>query len=216
MSRTGEADALFAPGILAGRSAFITGGGSGIGYGIAECLAAAGASICVFSRNEERVSHAVERLAETYGVRTLPTVGDVREPEALRRAVEETRERFGSIDILVNNAAGNFYAPTADLSPNGWRAVVEIDLYGTFHACQAVYPVMAEQGFGRIVSISMDAPLPGLAADGPCDGGQGGGRRADPHAGDRVGPGRDQRERGRPRTDPHRRRAKGVPGATQR
>ena len=155
MSRTGEADALFAPGILAGRSAFITGGGSGIGYGIAECLAAAGASICVFSRNEERVSHAVERLAETYGVRTLPTVGDVREPEALRRAVGETRERFGSIDILVNNAAGNFYAPTADLSPNGWRAVVEIDLYGTFHACQAVYPVMAEQGFGRIVSISM-------------------------------------------------------------
>ncbi|WP_419942875.1 SDR family oxidoreductase [Candidatus Palauibacter sp.] len=155
MSRTGEADALFAPGILAGRSAFITGGGSGIGYGIAECLAGAGASIGIFSRNEERVSRAAEQLAETYGVRTLPTVGDVREPEALQEAVGETRERFGSIDILVNNAAGNFYAPTADLSPNGWRAVVEIDLYGTFYACQAVYPVMAEQGFGRIVSISM-------------------------------------------------------------
>ena len=155
MDTTGEANPLFAPGILAGRTAFITGGGSGIGYGIAECLGAAGAAVGVFSRNEERVSQAAERLAESCGVQTLATVGDVRDPEALRRAVSETRERLGSIDILVNNAAGNFYAPTADLSPNGWRAVVEIDLFGTFHACQAVYPVMAQQGFGRIVSISM-------------------------------------------------------------
>ena len=155
MDRTEEMTALFAPGILAGRTALITGGGSGIGYGIAECLARAGASIGVFSRNEERVSRAADRLAEACGVPTLATVGDVRDPEALRRAVGETRARLGSIDILVNNAAGNFYAPTAELSPNGWRAVVEIDLFGTFHACQAVYPVMAEQGYGRIVSISM-------------------------------------------------------------
>ncbi|WP_419950617.1 SDR family oxidoreductase [Candidatus Palauibacter sp.] len=155
MGPTGEANPLFAPGILAGRTAFITGGGSGIGYGIAECLAAAGAAVGVFSRNEARVSRAAERLADDSGVATIATVGDVRDPEALRRAVSETRDRLGSIDILINNAAGNFYAPTADLSPNGWRAVVEIDLFGTFHACQAVYPVMAEQGFGRIVSISM-------------------------------------------------------------
>ena len=148
-------DALFAPGVLAGRTALITGGGSGIGYGIAECLAAAGASVGVFSRNEERVGQAAERLAAAHGVRTLPTVGDVREPAALERAVRETRDALGSIDILVNNAAGNFYAPTAELSPNGWRAVVEIDLFGTFHACRAAYPVMAEQGYGRIVSISM-------------------------------------------------------------
>ncbi|WP_420449887.1 SDR family oxidoreductase [Candidatus Palauibacter sp.] len=149
------ASALFAPDVLSGRTALITGGGSGIGYGIAECLAAAGASVGIFSRNEERVTQAAERLASSHGVRTLPTVGDVREPAALERAVRETRDALGSIDILVNNAAGNFYAPTADLSPNGWRAVVEIDLFGTFHACRAVYPVMVEQGYGRIVSISM-------------------------------------------------------------
>jgi peroxisomal 2,4-dienoyl-CoA reductase len=59
------------------------------------------------------------------------------------------------VDVLVNNAAGNFYAPSATLSPNAWKAVVETDLYGTFYCCQAVYPVMKEQGFGRIVSISM-------------------------------------------------------------
>ncbi len=150
-----EAPALFAPETLAGRTALITGGGSGIGYGIAECLARAGAGVAVFSRNEERVTLAAERLAAAHDVRTVATVGDVRQPEALERAVEETRDALGSIDILVNNAAGNFYAPTADLSPNGWRAVVEIDLFGTFHACRAVYPVMAEQGYGRIVSISM-------------------------------------------------------------
>ncbi|WP_419162986.1 SDR family oxidoreductase [Candidatus Palauibacter sp.] len=155
MDRAQETGALFAPAILAGRAAFITGGGSGIGYGIAECLAAAGASVGVFSRNEERVAQAADRLASKYGVRTLPTVGDVREPAALERAVRETREGLGSVDILINNAAGNFYAPTAELSPNGWRAVVEIDLFGTFHACRAAFPVMAEQGYGRIVSISM-------------------------------------------------------------
>lgn len=155
MDANPETGALFAPDVLVGRTALITGGGSGIGYGIAECLAAAGASVGVFSRNEERVVQAAERLAATHGVPTLPTVGDVREPAALERAARETREALGSIDILVNNAAGNFYAPTAELSPNGWRAVVEIDLFGTFHACRAVYPVMAEQGYGRIVSISM-------------------------------------------------------------
>ena len=155
MNEKPGADALFAPDVLAGRTALITGGGSGIGYGIAECLAAAGTSVGVFSRNEERVAQAAERLASTHGGRTLPTAGDVRESAALERAVRETRDALGSVDILVNNAAGNFYAPTAELSPNGWRAVVEIDLFGTFHACRAVYPVMAEQGYGRIVSISM-------------------------------------------------------------
>ena len=56
--------------------------------------------------------------------------------------VERVAEEHGRLDILVNNAAGNFYAPSATLSPNAWRAVVETDLYGTFYCCQAVYPVM--------------------------------------------------------------------------
>jgi peroxisomal 2,4-dienoyl-CoA reductase len=69
--------------------------------------------------------------------------------------VERTVGELGRLDILVNNAAGNFYAPSATLSPNAWRAVVETDLYGTFHCSQAAYPVMKAQGGGRIVSISM-------------------------------------------------------------
>ncbi len=155
MSRRPNEAGLFAPGLLAGRSALVTGGGSGIGLGISRCLAQAGAAVSFFSRDIERVTRAADEVAETYGVRTFAAAGDVRNPDSVRAAAEDTREALGSLDILVNNAAGNFYAPTANLSPNGWRAVVEIDLFGTFHACQAVYPIMADQGWGRIVSISM-------------------------------------------------------------
>ena len=69
--------------------------------------------------------------------------------------VERVTQQHGRIDVLVNNAAGNFYAPSATLSPNAWRAVVETDLYGTFYCSQAVHGVMKAQGGGRIVSISM-------------------------------------------------------------
>lgn len=151
----GGASGVFAPGLLEGRVALITGGGSGIGYGIASRLASLGAAVSIFSRSEERVADAAERLEREHGGRALPVTGDVRDPEAVREGVDRTREELGRLDILVNNAAGNFYAPTAQLSPNGWRSVLEIDLFGTFHACQAVFPVMAEQGYGRIVSISM-------------------------------------------------------------
>lgn len=145
----------FRPGLLEGRTALVTGGGSGIGYGISSCLAEAGASVVMFSRSEDRLREAADRLAPSAPGGVDWVAGDVREPEALQRAVGETADRFGGLDILVNNAAGNFYAKTAELTPGGWRAVVEIDLYGTFYACQAAYPVMAEAGFGRIVSISM-------------------------------------------------------------
>ena len=155
MSHIETPTSVFSPDALAGRVAFITGGGSGIGYGIAECLSAAGASVAIFSRNEQRVQSAVEKLSDEFEQPALGTVGDVREPESLERAVQQTRNELGSVDILINNAAGNFYAPTADISPNGWRSVIEIDLFGTFHACRAAYPIMSEQKYGRIVSVSM-------------------------------------------------------------
>src|ERR671911_1170212 len=69
--------------------------------------------------------------------------------------VQQVADKHGRLDIMVNNAAGNFYAPSSTLSPNAWRAVVETDLYGTFYCCQAAYPLMKGQGGGRIISISM-------------------------------------------------------------
>lgn len=155
MTAVGEGGLIFAPGLLRDRVAFITGGGSGIGFGIADALAACGADLALFSRSAERLEAAAERLSEAHGGRVLAIAGDVREPDAVREAVDRAAAELGRLDVLVNNAAGNFYAPSATLSPNGWRAVLEIDLFGTFFACQAVFPIMSDQGFGRIVSISM-------------------------------------------------------------
>jgi peroxisomal 2,4-dienoyl-CoA reductase len=155
VSAPGGAGDIFAPNLLAGQVAFVTGGGSGIGYGISECLASAGADLMIFSRNAERLEAAAERLEAAHGGRVATFAGDVRDPEALKGAMAEARERFGRVDVLVNNAAGNFYARTETLSPNAWRAVVEIDLFGTFYACQAAFPIMSEQRYGRIVSTSM-------------------------------------------------------------
>ncbi len=155
MSEDDDRSGVFRSTLLEGRTALVTGGGSGIGYGIADCLASCGASVALFSRNAERLEAAAGTLAASRGARTLAVPGDVRDPDALKAAVDRTVEDLGGLDILVNNAAGNFYAPSAELSPNGWRAVVEIDLFGTFYACQAAYPVMSERGWGRIVSISM-------------------------------------------------------------
>ncbi|MGH8939951.1 MAG: SDR family oxidoreductase [Actinomycetes bacterium] len=149
-----QPSAIFRPDLLAGKVALVTGGGTGIGLGIASCLAAAGATVAIASRKPEHLRTAAEQL-RARGARVSTVETNVREPEAVAGMVQRVKEEHGRLDILVNNAAGNFYAPSATISPNGWRAVVETDLYGTFYCCQAVYPVMKAQGGGRIVSISM-------------------------------------------------------------
>jgi 2,4-dienoyl-CoA reductase [(3E)-enoyl-CoA-producing], peroxisomal len=145
---------VFRPDLLAGRVALVTGGGTGIGLGIASSLARAGAHVAIASRNPEHLGAAAEQLRAD-GAQLSAVEVNVREPESVARMVERVGNELGRIDILVNNAAGNFYAPSATISPNGWRAVVETDLYGTFFCSQAVYPLMKAQGAGRIVSISM-------------------------------------------------------------
>jgi 2,4-dienoyl-CoA reductase [(3E)-enoyl-CoA-producing], peroxisomal len=147
-------DSIFREGLLAGQVALVTGGGTGIGFGIAECLAQAGADVVIASRKPEHLADSAERLRR-HGTRVAAHELNVREPELVAQTVERVAADFGRIDLLVNNAAGNFYAPSATLSPNAWRAVVETDLYGTFFCSQAVHPVMQRQGGGHIVSISM-------------------------------------------------------------
>jgi len=145
---------IFRSGLLQDQVAIITGGGTGIGFGIAELLAGLGAHVVLASRKPEHLEPAVASLTKSGG-RASSVAVDVRDHERVQQMVRDVRARLGRVDILVNNAAGNFYAPSDTLSPNAWRSVIEIDLSGTFFCSQAVAPVMREQGGGRIVNISM-------------------------------------------------------------
>lgn len=147
-------DSPFRPGLFDGQVALITGGATGIGFGVAQLVSSLGAHVVLASRKPEHLDHAAGEIRGAGGKVSTVRV-DVRDPEAVKAMVAEVQGMAGRIDLLVNNAAGNFYAPSESLSPNAWRAVVEIDLYGTFFCSQAVLPVMKAQGGGRIVNISM-------------------------------------------------------------
>ncbi len=145
---------VFRDDLLSGQVAFVTGGATGIGLGISRLLAGLGAHVVVASRKLEHLEPAAAAIRAAGGQASAEQI-DVRDPEQVKGAVARVHERLGRIDLLVNNAAGNFYAPSETLSPNAWRSVVEIDLFGTFYCCQAVAPIMREQGGGTIVSTSM-------------------------------------------------------------
>lgn len=143
---------VFVPGLLKGRVAFVTGGGSGIGAGIAKRLAEQGARVALLGRTAEKLeSVAREIVAE--GGEALVVPSDVRKYESVEAAMNTTVEKFGRLDILINSAAGNFLAPAASLSANGFRSVIDIDLCGTFNACRAAFAHLSKQG-GSIVSIT--------------------------------------------------------------
>lgn len=132
---------------LNGRVAIITGGGTGIGFGIASEYARLGAKLVLASRNEKHLEPAAQALASK-GAEVITVRTDVREPEDVDRMVQAAVARFGTIDILVNNAAGNFVCPAEKLSPHGWNAVVNIVLNGTFYCSRAVGLHMIESGRG--------------------------------------------------------------------
>lgn len=143
---------IFREDLLEGQVALVTGGGTGIGFVISRELARHGADVAITSRNPEHHTSIVREI-EALGRRALAIPADVRDPQQTQRVAERVREEFGRIDVLINNAAGNFLCAAEQLSPNGWRAVVEIVLHGTFHMSQAVLPVMRDQGGGNIVNI---------------------------------------------------------------
>lgn len=159
---------IFAPGLLDGRTALVTGGGSGIGLAIARELGALGAKVAICGRNPDRLEAARAELAGE-GLTVFAKTCDIREPEQVAALAEAVVAELGGIDFLVNNAGGQFPAPVEQMSYNGWKAVVDNNLNGTF----LVTKVVAEkaffpQGHGRVVNIvaNMWRGFPGMAHTG--------------------------------------------------
>src|SRR5258705_6987765 len=143
---------IFVDGVLKGRVAFVTGGGTGITGGVARALAEAGASVALVSRKLEHLEPAAEGINKNGG-RAFAVAADVRNPEEVEKAMAASIEHFGKIDIVVNGAAGNFLCKAEELSPNGFGTVIDIDLKGTFNVCRASFEQL-KQNHGQILNIS--------------------------------------------------------------
>lgn len=151
-------DKIFVDGILKGRVAFVTGGGTGITGGVARAFAEAGASVALVSRSIEHLEPAAKAINDARASdqnigEALGVAADVRNFEEIEEAILATLVRFGKIDIVVNGAAGNFLSPAEALSPNGFGTVVDIDLKGTFNVCRAAFAQLKEHR-GQILNIS--------------------------------------------------------------
>ncbi|KAI4323343.1 hypothetical protein L6164_022957 [Bauhinia variegata] len=141
-------ESVFKADILKGKVALITGGGSGIGFEISTQFGKHGASIAIMGRRKQVLDAAVSAL-RSIGIPAIGLEGDVRKQEDATRVVESTYKHFGSIDILVNAAAGNFLVSAEDLSPNGFRTVMDIDSVGTFTMCHEALKYLKKGGLGR-------------------------------------------------------------------
>jgi len=143
---------IFNRDLLRGRVAVVTGGGTGIGKGIALELARVGASVAVVSRKEEHVWPASEEI-KALGVDSLAITADIRDEVQVGIMVDTVIDRFGRIDILVNNAGGQFMSPAEQMSLKGWKTVIDLNLNGTFICTKLVGQHMIKQRYGRIINI---------------------------------------------------------------
>ena len=145
---------------LKGKVAIVTGGGRGLGEQIAIGFAEAGANVVVCSRRVEACEEVSGKLKEI-GVESLAIKCDITNPEDVKSVVEQTVERFGRIDILVNNSGASWGAPAEEMPLEAWQKVLNVNVTGTFLMSQAAGKVMLEQGAGKIINIASVAGLKG-------------------------------------------------------
>lgn len=137
---------------LKGRVAVITGGNGGIGLGMAKGLAEAGAAIAIGARNKEKNAKALKEL-DALGVKAVAIETDVRDDKQCRALVDKAAEKFGRLDILINNAGMNYRQAPQDYSMEQWREVMDVNLTSAFACSQAAYPHFMKAGGGKIINI---------------------------------------------------------------
>lgn len=145
-------DTVFRDRLFEGRVAVITGGGTGLGRAFALRFAELGAKVVLASRSPDHLNPTRDEI-ESAGGAAIAVPTDVRVPEQVEALMKTADETFGSIDILINNAAGNFLCRAEKLSYNGWRSVIDIVLNGSFYCSRAAFPYMQLRKYGRILSI---------------------------------------------------------------
>lgn len=143
-----------------GKNVLISGGTSGINLGIAKVLAAGGANVAVFGRDPEKAAAAASAIDAEGSGQTLGLAADVRDYDAVAELVRQTAEQLGPLDLVVAGAAGNFPAPVIDIKPKGFKAVVDIDLLGTYHVFWAAFEHLRKPGASLIAITAPQAEVP--------------------------------------------------------
>ncbi|MGI9275684.1 MAG: SDR family oxidoreductase [Endozoicomonas sp.] len=160
-----EQSTVFSAEAFKGKRVFISGGGSGIGKATAWLWARLGARVIICGRNLEKLKAAAEPMLELgldVSVKTL----NIREPEVVQSTIDEVFTEFGGLDVLINNAGGQFPQPAIDFSPNGWKAVIDNNLNGTWYMMQAAAQRWRDTGQpGNIINIVtvIDKGMPDIA-----------------------------------------------------
>ncbi len=145
---------VFKNNLFEGKKVFVTGGATGMGFGFAKAFLEHGADVIIASRKEENLIKATADMMDQTGKTLHWKTMDVRNSETVEEVANYINDTWGHLDVLVNNAAGNFVTPTAAMSENAWRAVVDIVLDGTFRVSKACYPLLRKSKDGSsIVNI---------------------------------------------------------------
>jgi NAD(P)-dependent dehydrogenase (short-subunit alcohol dehydrogenase family) len=144
--------AVFAPNLFSGTTALVTGGGRGMGKATALGFARYGGNVVIASNEPDELTEAAQEI-EALGVGCLDVDVNIRDPASVERLRDQTLERFGAVDFVINNAGGQFQANPFDISDNGWRAVVDLNLNGTWNMCSRFMPHLMERRRGSIVNI---------------------------------------------------------------